>query len=197
MNKTLLVTVIASSLFLGAIGLNQVFAASYDCQVTVNGKGCIIAQKAKDDIRNTINIMVSGTGGGTPPSGNGTDYSGDINKLKGDIAALQTSQATQQNELIDLKNKDTQQDQTVNNVTNQVVTLQVQNAQLREDVNKLLDFMNNGTQIVVLPDNSTSTGGNTTTTEPPGGDNSTTIELPDNITDTGNNDQPHPEQLPS
>ena len=92
MNRTLLIIVMASILFMSTVALTQtVNAGTYNCTLQLNGKGCVIAQKAKGDIKNTINLVVSGTSGGGTPSGNGTDYSGDINQLKGDVSALKAT----------------------------------------------------------------------------------------------------------
>src|SRR5215510_12788067 len=175
MNKERKIEVIAlaSILIVGAIsiiGMNSAHSETFDCTLQLNGKGCVIAQKAKDDIRNTINIIVKGNDGGGSGGGgntNGTNYGPDIAKLQGDVTALQAGQTTQGNSITDLQSKDVQQDQSSSANNASIVALQAENVQLRTDLNKLqaefIDFVNNGTQIVVLPapaDNSTD-GGNT------------------------------------
>jgi uncharacterized coiled-coil protein SlyX len=213
-NKLLLVSVMASILFIGAIGANIANAETYNCSVTVNGKGCIIAQKAKDDIKNTINIQVAGSGGGggNPPPP--VDHTNDINKLNADVTALKREQTTQNNDIIGLQNNDVTQDQNTGKLNQSVTEVQTENKQLRTDLNALMaefeDFKNNGTDIVVLPSNETGGSDNQTTppvdNQPPSGnvtvpiegnvtipsnnvtttDNETTIELPSNITESGN-----------
>jgi uncharacterized coiled-coil protein SlyX len=198
-NKLVLVTVMASILFIGAIGANIANAETYNCSVTVNGKGCIIAQKAKDDIKNTINIQVEGTGsgGGNPPPP--VDHTADINRIDGDITALKGEQTTQNNDITNLQSADVTQDQNTGKLNQSVSEVQTENTQLRADLNALKaefeDFKNNGTDIVVLPGNETGGGDNQTTTPPvepnPPVDNQTTTE-PNPPVDNQTTTEPNP-----
>ena len=70
MNKLVIVALTTAILLSGTLA-SQAFAKDYSCQLTVDGKGCVLIQGAKGDIKNTINFFVRGGTNGNTGGGGG------------------------------------------------------------------------------------------------------------------------------